>query len=197
MPESFLPGKNEIAEAAKRIKELRQSRMSLRSFTLAPAFTPRTFAYLKKEALVGKLVRVYLKSVLPTHGDNVIYVDLLNSLWMESELLTKEQAELVVQGSPYVDGTVLDPCTPPAPLRRRPMSHFVGTDAYVADDARSGNITKVSIRRLTDEGDCEDETGMRWRQGQIVGEADALDMATKHWLKRKLALERAFKDRSV
>ena len=67
-------------------------------------FELRDDAYLKKEAEKGKLVKINIKRINEiTHEssysgvyDTINYVDRLNRVWLEEELLTYEEAIIIV-----------------------------------------------------------------------------------------------------
>lgn len=89
--------------------------------------------------------RVILKNVIKSlHKDVVMYIDNLQSMYNERDLLTLKEAEEIIAQSTYVPPNCSPPLDPPAPL---PATFAPNSVHYSKSAAIRGSLEKVVILR--------------------------------------------------
>jgi hypothetical protein len=140
--------------------------------------------------------KVILKNVVPTyHQFLAMYVDKMNTMYNESELVTYEEALQLVDLSTLMI----------RPLRTKPKEEkkvvsvtvepsFVrGQILYSKSASLLGQMERIVIKSMLSPGVYQDLTNGLWNEDELISEESAKSFALTYWLERKNQIENAMR----
>lgn len=133
--------------------------------------------------------RVVLKNVIKSlHKDVVMYVDNLQSMYNERDLLTLKEAEEIVAQAVYVPPNCSPAPEPPAPL---PSVYPPNTVLFSLSDAQKGKMKKVVILKSLPKSPqvYEDTLHSLWNENELTDETTAKSLALAYWEARKASIQ--------
>jgi len=157
-------------------------------------FERNSYAYIRRKAEIGQLERIFidkviLKSTVKTFHKHVpMYIDNLNTMYDENELVTLEEAQDLIDANIYF-----------APIREQSSTaikkkvqikvsaNFAPNDICFSKPAAvMGKMEKVIILRALNNNEIYmDKYNSLWPKDDLVLEPEAKALALKYWEEKK------------